>query len=49
MASYSTMLLVHLLASLLNYILVAYRSLIPEGETSMVAAPALVAPQAPSQ
>jgi hypothetical protein len=49
MVSYFTMLLVHLSASLLNYILAAYHSLIPEGEMSMAADLAPVAPQAPSQ
>jgi hypothetical protein len=49
MASYSAMLLVHLSASLLNYNLAAWHNLIPEGEISMVAAPAPAVPQAPSQ
>jgi hypothetical protein len=45
MASYSTMLLVHLLDSMLNCILGAYRSLIPKGETSMAAAPTQLPPK----
>jgi hypothetical protein len=48
-ASYSAMLLVHLLASLLNYNCAAQHSFIPEGDVSIVAALAPAAPQAPSQ
>jgi hypothetical protein len=49
MASYSTILLMHLSASLLNYNLVVSRNLIPEGEISMAVAPTPAVPQALSQ
>jgi hypothetical protein len=44
-ALYSAILLVHLSIPLLNTNLAAYRSLIPEGEVNMVAAPAPAAPK----
>jgi hypothetical protein len=45
MASYSMMLLMHLSTSMVNWSLVAWHSFIPEGDTRIAAALALVDPK----
>jgi hypothetical protein len=47
--SYSTMLLLHLSASAVNYSRATYLNLIPEGDFNIAAAPAPETPQALSQ
>jgi hypothetical protein len=48
-ALYSTMLLLHVFASALNYTLAAYFNLIPKGKFNIAVAPAPETPQALSQ